>query len=191
MGRPAGFPPPVPSTEEPRKDKGACHKRPQKVATIPPMHLGRILAATVFCAPACGPASASAPAPAGEMHSTPLSSAPGPADPVIPLRIPGYELRVLDRGKPVLFNVAGVRAESTLPIFVYVPTSDPGRAAGLLRQAYDGLRRLGLKPEWTAAELQAVLANLDAAIHALEADNPAAPTAEDRGAQAALQPGAR
>jgi hypothetical protein len=125
------------------------------------------------------------------MHSAPLSSAPGAADPVLPLRIPGYELRVLDRRKPVLFNVAGTRAESTLPIFVYVPTSDPGRAAGLLRQAYDGLLKLGLKPEWTAAELQAVLANLDAAIHALETDDLAALTAEDKAAQAASQPGAR
>ena len=110
---------------------------------------------------------------------------------MLPLRIPGYELRVLDRRKPVLFNVAGTRAESTLPIFVYVPTSDPGRAAGLLRQAYDGLLKLGLKPEWTAAELQAVLANLDAAIHALETDDLAALTAEDKAAQAASQPGAR
>jgi hypothetical protein len=125
------------------------------------------------------------------MHSEPLSSAPNAADPVIPLRIPGYELRVLDRGKPVLFSVAGVRAESTLPIFVYVPTSDPGRADGLLRQAYDGLLKLGLKPEWTASELKAVVANLDAAIHALEADDPAAPTAENKAAQAASQPGAR
>jgi hypothetical protein len=128
---------------------------------------------------------------AADIQSTPLSSAPDAAEAVIPLRIPGYELRVLDRRKPVRFNVAGVWAESALPIFVYVPTGDPGRAAGFLRQGYDGLLKLGLKPEWTAAELQAVLANLDAAIRALEADDPEAAKAPDKAVPAGPQPAAR
>ncbi len=123
------------------------------------------------------------------IQASPLPPSAEVPDPVIPLRLPGYELRVLDRRKPIRFNVAGVWAESTLPVFVYLPTGDPMRAAGLLRQAYDDLLKLGLKPEWTAAELKSVLTNLDAAIRALEPGNTeAAPKAPDKAAQAAPQP---
>ena len=119
------------------------------------------------------------------IQASPLPPSAEVPDPVIPLRLPGYELRVLDRRKPIRFNVAGVWAESTLPVFVYLPTGDPMRAAGLLRQAYDDLLKLGLKPECTAAELKSVLTNLDAAIRALE---PGTPKAPDKAAQAEPQP---
>jgi hypothetical protein len=144
------------------------------------------LAGIAICAPALEPASASPPErPAGLQAST-LASSADVSDPVMPLRIPGYELRVLDRRKPIRFNVSGVWVESALPIFVYVPAGDPGRAAGLLRQAYDGLLKLGLKPEWTPAELKAVLTNLDAAIRALEPDKAeSAPNTGEKAAQAA------
>ena len=106
----------------------------------------------------------------------------------MPLRIPGYELRVLDRRKPIRFNVSGIWTESSLPIFVYVPTGDPGRAAGLLRRAYDGLLKLGLEPVWTAAELKAVLTDLDAAIRALEPDkSEAAQKTSDKAAPPPVQ----
>jgi len=156
------------------------------------MHLRRCLAAIALCATAWGRASPAAAPGTAEIQSTPLPPAADVADSVIPLRIPGYELRVLDRRKPVRFNVGGVWAESTLPIFVYVPTGDSGRADGFLRQAYDGLLKLGLKPEWTGAELRAVLANLDSAIRALEPEGPeAAPNAADKAAKAGPQPAAR
>lgn len=154
------------------------------------MHLGRCLAALALCAPAWGRAASAAPAGAADIQTTPLQPAAEVVDPIIPLHIPGYELRILDRRKPVRFNVAGVWAESTLPIFIYVPTGDPGRAAGFLRKAYDGLLKLGLEPEWTAEELRAVLTNLDAAIRALEPGPEASPTA-DKAAQTGPQPSAK
>jgi len=89
-------------------------------------------------------------------------------DPVLPARIPGYELRALDVRKPVLLNVSGTWVQAALPVFFYFPTPVPPQAAPLLRQAYADLLQLGRKPEWTAAEFQAVLTHLDAAIRLLE-----------------------
>ena len=156
------------------------------------MHLGRYLAGIALCAPVFEPASASPQAEPADIQASPLAAPVDVSDPVMPLRIPGYELRVLDRRKPIRFNVSGVWAESDLPIFVYVPTGDPGRAAGLLRQAYDGLMKLGLEPEWTAAELKAVLTNLDAAIRALEPDRTgSAPNTAAKAAGAAPPPARR
>jgi hypothetical protein len=155
------------------------------LAIIPPMQVAQTFVAIAFCAWTCVPARAAAPARAADIQATPLPPAADIADPAIPLRIPGYELRVLDRRKPVRFHVAGVWAESTLPIFVYVPTGDPGHAAGFLRHAYDALLKLALKPEWTAAELQAVLTDLDSALRAFEEDNP------ETAARAGSRPAAR
>ena len=89
-------------------------------------------------------------------------------DPVLPLIIPGYELRVLDRRKPVRFQVGDSQTEAALPIFIYYPTGDRAGALKRVREAYDGLMRLGGKPEWTADELRQVLADLDAALRLLE-----------------------
>jgi hypothetical protein len=162
------------------------------LAIILPVHLGRYFAAIALCMPVSEPAFASPPAGPADLQAPLLVPAAGISDPVLPLSIPGYELRVLDRRKPIRFNVSGVWAESSLPVFIYVPAGDPGRAAGLLRQAYDGLLKLGLEPEWTAAELKAVLADLDAAIRALEPDKPApAPKAGKEIAQAAPPPAQR
>jgi hypothetical protein len=95
-----------------------------------------------------------------------LSAAP--EDSVLPAKIPGYELRALDVRKPVVLNVNGTWVQASLPVFFYFPTPVPPRAAPLLRQIYDDLLKLGRQPEWTAAELQAVLGNLDTAIRILE-----------------------
>ena len=89
-------------------------------------------------------------------------------DPLLPAKIPGYELRTLDVSKPVLFNINGSWVQASLPVFFYYPTSTPAQAAALLRQAVDALRVLGRKPEWTAAELQEVIAQLDSALRLLE-----------------------
>ena len=133
----------------------------------PGVNLTRTLLALALAAPGLGPAAS--PDPAAEVQATPLKAADIP-DPAVPLRIPGYELRVLERKKPVRFNVAGVWAESALPLFIYVPTADPVRASGLVREAHDSLLKLGQKPEWTADDLRGVLTTLDAAIGALAAD---------------------
>ena len=91
-------------------------------------------------------------------------------DPVLPLRIPGYELRTLDRKKAVLFNVSGAWVQASVPVFVYYPTNarDRGDALVRLREAYGSLLKLGRKPDWTAAELQGVIASLESSIHLLE-----------------------
>jgi hypothetical protein len=91
-------------------------------------------------------------------------------DPVLPLKIPGYELRTLDRRKDVLFNVDGSWVRASVPVFVYFPTDSKTRTDGLahLREVYQSLLNLGRKPDWTAAELQSVIANLDASIRLLE-----------------------
>lgn len=89
---------------------------------------------------------------------------------MLPLTIPGYELRTLDRHKDVLFNVDGTWVRASVPVFVYFPTGPKSDAKGLaqLRRVYGQLIRLGQKPDWTAAELQAVIADLDGSIRLLE-----------------------
>lgn len=94
-------------------------------------------------------------------------------DPVLPLKISGYELRVLDRRKPIVFQVGESKVEASLPIFIYIPTAGCDAAGGPLRRAYAELQQLGRKPEWTAYELRQVLADLDVGLRNLE--GPAAP----------------
>jgi hypothetical protein len=84
--------------------------------------------------------------------------------PELPLAIPGYELRVLDVKKPVVFNVDGSQVEGALPIFVYYPGPARAQAADLVKQAHDDLIKLGGKPEWTGEELKQVIGNLEAAL---------------------------
>jgi hypothetical protein len=90
--------------------------------------------------------------------------APAAGVPVLPLSIPGYELRVLDVRKPVLFEVNGSQVEGSLPVFVYYPAASQAEAVNLLRQASDELAKLGQKPEWTGEELRLVLSKLDTAV---------------------------
>ena len=108
---------------------------------------------------------------AGPILSAPPS--PASAGSLLPPTIPGYELRTLDARKPVLFKVNGTWVQAALPIFFYFPTQLPPPAVPLLRKAYGELLELGNKPEWTAAELQAVIADLDAALRLLEQPAPA------------------
>lgn len=91
--------------------------------------------------------------------------------PLLPLSIPGYRLRVLDVRKPVVFEVAGTKVEASVPVFFYFPETGPG-AAELIRRARDGLADLERKPEWTAAELQRIVAGLDQGLALLEAKAP-------------------
>ena len=46
--------------------------------------------------------------------------------PVLPLSIPGYELRVLDVKKPVVFNVAGLPVEGAPADLRLHPCPQPG-----------------------------------------------------------------
>ncbi len=97
--------------------------------------------------------------------------APGaeaPELPVVPLAIPGYALRVLDVQKKVILQAAGREVEASVPIFIYYPAAARTEAVGLVRQARDGLLRLRDKREWSAAELHAVVAQLEAGLAELE-----------------------
>lgn len=100
----------------------------------------------------------------------PLSAAP--EDSVLPAKIPGYELRALDLRKPIVLNVNGSWVQASLPVFFYFPTPTPPQALPLLRRIYEDLLKLGRQPEWTAADLQGVLGNLDDAIRILEQPAP-------------------
>jgi hypothetical protein len=99
----------------------------------------------------------------------PTSALPA-EEPVLPLRIPGYELRSLDVRKPVVFEVAGGEVRVSLPIYLYYPTAcaDRREAVKLLRQAYGDMIRLGQREDWTAGDLRRILSTLDASLSLLE-----------------------
>ena len=99
-----------------------------------------------------------------------LSATKAADDPLLPLTIPGYELRTLDRRKDVLFNVNGTWVRASVPVFVYYPTDAKPKAEALarLRDVYGSILQLSHKPAWSAAELQAVITNLDASLQLLE-----------------------
>jgi hypothetical protein len=85
-------------------------------------------------------------------------------EPLLPLKIPGYELRVLDLAKPVVLMVGGTRLETFLPVFFYMPDSDQRHAITLIQQAYAELSSLGRKGEWSGEELHRVLLQLEQAL---------------------------
>ena len=96
------------------------------------------------------------------------------SDSAAPAEIPGYELRVLDVRKPLLVKVGNASIETSLPIFIYFPRADRSSAVALLRQCRDSLRTLFGKPEWTAADVDKIIAALDTAIGALDTPLPKA-----------------
>jgi hypothetical protein len=95
-------------------------------------------------------------------------------DTVLPLDIPGYELRTLEARRHLLLDVEGTQLKASLPVFFYFPKPASPEAAALVHRACDDLVRLGAQPEWTGAELQAVIASLEAAVRLLDPAPPAA-----------------
>lgn len=97
----------------------------------------------------------------------------GVDDNLLPLRLPGYELRVLDKRKKLLYNIKGSWVEASLPVYFYYPTepAHKEKALQLLHKVYDNVLALGEKPQWTASEFRNVLVSLDAALSLLEAGN--------------------
>jgi hypothetical protein len=136
-----------------------------------------LAAAALLAGPGERPApTASVPVVAAPAAIWPADDAPpGMArdDLLLPLKIPGYELRTLDVRKPVLFNVNGTWVQASLPIFFYAPSPVPPQAGPVLRRVYDELLRLGQKPEWTAAELQGLIDSVDTALGLLGERAPA------------------
>lgn len=97
----------------------------------------------------------------------------GVDDNLLPIRLPGYELRVLDKRKKMLYNIKGSWVEASLPVYFYYPTepAHKDKALQLLRKVYDDVLALGEKPQWTASEFRNVLVSLDAALSLLESSN--------------------
>ena len=91
-----------------------------------------------------------------------VSSATDPT--LLPLTLPGYELRVLDRRKPLALEAGGARFEVRLPIFFYVPS--PSRAEGLrrLRLLADDLRRACRAADRGEVDLEGLSKRLEAAL---------------------------
>ena len=92
--------------------------------------------------------------------------------PLLPLRIPGYELRVLEARKPVVLSVGGSQTEASLPVFFYAPDPIRSAAQAPLQRARDTLSGLEKKETWTGAELQEVREALDQALRLLAINLP-------------------
>jgi len=109
---------------------------------------------------------------AGLLHGAPPPSADIPplsasdlargSDPLLlPLRLPGYELRVLDRRKPVTFESGGAKIEVLLPIYFYVPAAERREGLRLLRRAADDLRRAAHAADRGDTDLDDLLARVE------------------------------
>jgi hypothetical protein len=96
-----------------------------------------------------------------------LVSAPNDTT-VLPVRLPGYELRVLDARKLVYFNVAGSWVEIPLPILFYFPTASRAEALRVVRQAAEALRGSDRSAGAPPVDPAALAAQLDRAAALLE-----------------------
>ncbi len=85
----------------------------------------------------------------------------------LPMTIPGYELRVLDVHKAIMFNLKGAWVEASVPIFFYYPVAGKAGALRLLRRARDDLAALGRRREWTREDLRRVIGEVDEALRRL------------------------
>jgi hypothetical protein len=134
------------------------------------MRIPVLLAASAL--PLCAAPETSPPIPGFDTRAAEIVPLPDKEDLVLPLNIPGYELRTLEARKPVLFSVDGTQVRASVPVFFYFPKPASPQAATLVRRAREDLARLGQKPEWTGAELQAVIAALDDAARLLDPPAP-------------------
>lgn len=99
------------------------------------------LAAAAVGAPAASPTAPAVPAAnAGEV-------APATDFSLLPLTLPGYELRVLDQRKTLTYETGGTRFDVHLPIFFYLPNAETDAAVRLIRQAVDELRHAAHQPD--------------------------------------------
>lgn len=99
---------------------------------------------------------------------------------VIPLTLPGYELRVMDVTKRVTFQVNGQPVAADVPIFVYMPK--PGEApagdkaasaaqadsAKELRKLYNDLISIYNQENVNKEQVRTMLKRLDAVIDSME-----------------------
>jgi len=86
---------------------------------------------------------------------------------LLPLTLPGYELRVLDQRKTLTYEAAGTHFEVRLPIFFYLPNLEESQSLHLLRQAVDELRRAVHEPDRNEYDFDKLLARFEQGLAAL------------------------
>jgi|GEM_PF-2464557 hypothetical protein len=69
--------------------------------------------------------------------SRPLQMGGADVSSVVPLQLPGYELRVMDITKKITFDVNGAPVTAEVPIFIYMP-----RATASLQDSSKELRKI-------------------------------------------------
>jgi hypothetical protein len=93
--------------------------------------------------------------------------APGTDLSLLPLTLPGYQLRVLDQRKTLTYDAAGTAFEVRLPIFFYLPNAPEAQPLHLLRQAVDELRRAIHQPDRSEYDFEKLLARFEQGFSAL------------------------
>jgi hypothetical protein len=93
--------------------------------------------------------------------------APGTDLSLLPLTFPGYELRVLEQRKPLIYELNGAKIEVRLPIFFYLPDLAQAQATQALRQAVDELRRAAHEPDRNEYDFEKLLGRFEQALSAL------------------------
>ena len=98
---------------------------------------------------------------------TPAPVTPGTDVTLLPLAVPGYELRVLDQRKTLTYEANGAQFEVRLPIFFYLPDLAQSQALRTLRQAVDELRRAIHEPDRNEYDFDPLLGRFEQALAAL------------------------
>lgn len=84
----------------------------------------------------------------------------------VPLAMPGYELRQMDIGKRITFDVQGRMVDMEIPIFVYVPTVTTGSAIAprRFREIYNRIVKIASEEPVDRVALRRALDDMDRAI---------------------------
>jgi len=80
--------------------------------------------------------------------------------------MPGYELRQMDIGKRITFDVQGRMVDMEIPIFVYVPTVTTGSAIAprRFREIYNRIVKIASEEPVDRVALRRALDDMDRAI---------------------------
>ncbi len=93
---------------------------------------------------------------------------------VVPLTLPGYELRVMDVTKSITFDVNGQPVTAEIPIFIYLPrsTQSVGEATKELRKIYNDLIMLYDQERVDKERVRSMLKRMDSIIDSFDALTP-------------------
>jgi hypothetical protein len=80
-----------------------------------------------------------------------------PKDCLLPQKIQDYKLQVLEKTKSVFINFNGNLAEVSVPIFIYVPTTQLNQGVDIISQGLEKLEELSKKSDWSQEELSSVI----------------------------------